>query len=239
MFRKLNYVLGLVAGLLVMLYNTHAHAQTKKSSDTPADSTRLKWEIATDLLWLIDKNQIPASNIFVRKHVTRENGKLGAWRLRVGVSVDDNNNEVSHKANDSTGYDQQTFSITIRSGFEWQKKLDNKFFLFYGIDGQLEGYKNDSDYITIATSPHRIKVNRDDYRVSVGMIGLVGLRYQLNRRVSLSLESNVIFSINKSIQKIDIYSYPDDVFIDWSKYDDKNWNLKFTPISVLNFSYHF
>ena len=108
MFQKLNYVLALVA----LLYCTHTQAQTKKSSDTLADTTRLKWEIATDLLWLIDKNQIPASNIFVRKHITRENGKLGAQRLRVGVSFDDNDGQFDDSDNYFGMFEKQYFSFS-------------------------------------------------------------------------------------------------------------------------------
>jgi hypothetical protein len=236
MFRKLNYLLGLIA----MLYCTQVQAQTNNSSPV-ADSTRLKWEIATDLLWLIDKNQIPASNIFLRKHVTRSNGKLGAWRLRVGGNV----SKQDDKASPLEAF-QNRYSFESRVGYEWQKHF-KKSQVYYGVDFQSSySYEKIKRYpaLDLDTNGNVIEGLRWDEKYNafqLGLVGVIGAKYQFSKHFSMSIESTVILNYTYSKRKGDRTKFPiDDASDDFGiDADYRYMNMFFTPISVVNFSYHF
>src|SRR5690606_34787895 len=73
------------------LYNAQAQKKNKpilipiqQKEDT---LVRYTWEIGTDLLWLIDKNVLPATNIFIRKNLVTKNDRLTALRLRFGLDL--------------------------------------------------------------------------------------------------------------------------------------------------------
>lgn len=69
---------------IILLQAFVAKAQT--NSEIYNKNTINSWEIGTDLLWLIDKNQVPA-NLFVRSNFTNKKNKLRAWRLRLGLAM--------------------------------------------------------------------------------------------------------------------------------------------------------
>ena len=89
------------------------------------------WEVGTDLLWLINKNQLPPSNIFVRRNLETQKGTRHGWRLRVGadVSIRDSVNVTDPIDNELN----ETY-LLLQIGHEWQYSVSEKALLYFGAD---------------------------------------------------------------------------------------------------------
>jgi len=73
---------------IILLQTVIVKAQT--ASEIHNKDTINTWEIGTDLLWLIDKNQVPATSLLINK-ISK------AWRLRLGVNTSRMDNLYSYQ----------------------------------------------------------------------------------------------------------------------------------------------
>jgi hypothetical protein len=181
-----------------------------------------KWEVATDLLWLIDKNQFPPS-VFVRKH-----GGNGAWRGRLG------GNFASRKDFVSSPQLKVTQEYLLILGREWHLSESNKRVVPYlGVDLPIR-YHLERERTDIRTSGQTFINNSFVSDISIGVAGLFGLRYQLSSHLSLSVEANcqANYQRQKWFNRHNIY--PNDTV-----YDRQLIDLQLIPLQTINLSYHF
>ncbi|TAG02814.1 MAG: hypothetical protein EAZ44_06760 [Cytophagia bacterium] len=213
---KTNKVKSLL--LLMILYFSaslisKAQDTTKVSKETQKP---LKWEIATDLLWLIDKNTSPKYNMMVRYNFQTKNGKNRAYRLQIGGNF--------YGYEDNTIYSEE-ININPRLGYEWQKKK-GKFVMNYG--GSLDfSYlkKVNRQYSASLQSTAQQYFEGTNYGVS----GFIGIKYYLSECFSFSIENTLFtgFGFDQNPPSTDSRSIL------------KKWFVNFVPINFIQFSFYF
>jgi hypothetical protein len=173
--KKLLLSLLLAAALLPA-----AFAQTPVAADTVCQD---KWEVGTDLLWLLNKNQVPAGSIFLRRHFTAKSGRAKAFRLRAGLDA----GLYSHSLQSQQSSDW-VLAPYVRPGLEWRQALRGKVSYFYGIDADVSYYYRD------LWGQHVSGVDMQDawQRIwRVGAFGLLGLEYRAAPWLALSAEASI------------------------------------------------
>jgi hypothetical protein len=193
-------------------------AQSKEAFDPPTG----KWEVATDLLWLIDKNYYPFS-VFVRQH-----GEKGAWRCRVGGSF--------KRQKDFLASPQLkvTHEYLLILGREWHLQEPNRRIVPYvGLDAPVS-YSVVRERTDIRTSGQTFINNNFTTNISIGAAGLLGLRYHLSTHLSVSAEA----SFHLNYQRRKWFSRHN---INPSKVaSDFQWvGFQLIPLQMLSLSYHF
>ena len=220
-----------------------AHAQTETpSSSMDSLPTRYKWEVATDLLWLLDKNTMPATSIFIRRHTEK-----GAWRLRVGGSYKTKYSEPQTPPN-VTGfvkeaYESRVSMFSIRTGYEWHKTF--KFLAFYYGGDLMVNYtlEKGNDFYPISqagiTQGYNAKITSKT--TQLGGVLFLGVKKHFSPKISVSGEMGAWVSYDYQKYRKDIYEYPvDDInSTTWQYYTIANFQMAFQPLYVLNLSYHF
>ncbi len=174
-----------------------------------------KWEIATDFLWLIDKNTLPKYSILVKRSIS-EKGKI---RLRIGY---DKNSSYAQLIKNEGG----NKALLIRLGYEHTYQLSHPDFqIYFGLEGSYSystriysGYFDPVSQIT--------ELNRDDITKG-GIVGVLGFRYLINESFSVSTESTV------SVSRVGLKT------LKRTNYQTSINEFLVSPISVLNFSFHF
>ncbi|NJL13916.1 MAG: hypothetical protein HC913_13535, partial [Microscillaceae bacterium] len=217
------------ASTLLLLYAGIPPA--KAQSPTPDSLIRYKWEIATDLLWLIDKNTVPRFSVFGRMNITTKNGKHRAWRLRLAT---DFSKVDSSQINGTVPTDMDRFGIYSQLGYEWQK-TEKKFCWFYGTDFlfEYESLKHRAIGVINKTGS-----NFDIW--TMGLTGFLGIKYFIHPRFSISGETNFQFTYN-SFKRTGFatgLNSPD--FTGTQSAENRSeWNFTFQPLYVLNLGFHF
>lgn len=185
------YISSLILTFSLLTFSTYGQTEKKKSE---RDTTR-QWEFGLDLLWLIDKNQVPPTSIFARYNFIDIHNRHKAWRLRIGVN---NNYYDSAQTNGTLPHDININSVLIRPGFEWQMKPSLKYTFFYGGDLNLfyrqEKFKN---IITIVPEP--LQYDGTFKTWELGLVGFIGFKYSPNKWLSVSAESslNIMYRIRR------------------------------------------
>ncbi|WP_028663794.1 hypothetical protein [Runella zeae] len=211
--------------IFIFLFTISLRAQESK------DST--KWEIGTDLLWLIDKNSLPKYSMFAKRTLK----KNGALRLRVGTDIKTDPRNI--------GLGIEKASYIIRIGYEKQKKLSDKASVFWGIDAH---FRKENVEAYVIPLPQGKPFYYPDYSWQLGGAAILGFRYFINKNFSFSTEA----SLNSYYREFSSNNYsggflivindnytrsPDFAFI--SKTYIKSLVVEIAPLQVLNFSYHF
>ena len=225
------YKNSLVIALVLLSIIAFGQANEKKSQ---SDSTN-QWEIGLDLLWLIDKNQVPAKSIFIRRNFVDAAGKHKAWRLRIGV---DNSYYDSTQTDGILPHDIDVNSILIRPGFEWQKKLSSKYTFFYGSDVHLFYWQEKFKKIyTIVPEPMLFTGTYKTWEV--GLVGFLGFKYFPNKWFSISSESslNLIYRLRRDESNTGSAAYPASSGHSNLSVDELKINV--FPISVINLCFKF
>ena len=189
-------------------------------------STIPKWEVGTDLLWLINKNTLPEYSMIVKRSFLDRS----AIRCRVGLGKVGKLSSIFFTPDKSQKY-------IVRLGYERRKELMSGLSMLYGLD--LSYYSTESFISALAPqawinsgipgpAPIFLKLEKAK---EWGLIPFVGLNYQLNDHLSISAEStfNIIHE-TITISKTQVYE-PD---ISVSRY-----NIYFVPITTINFLIHF
>ena len=238
----------LALGICLLLY-----LPTQAQTDTTAPK-RYKWEVATDLLWLINKNNIPASSIFVRRHFVTKKGKNVALRMRLGWDFDyykqtsyffDRQIPSGFATNILGEVKTQSFAPFVVIGYQ-KSTLREKFEIFYGVDIMVK-YLNAKEYLIKTTGivfPPSFIYPTNITGVSVGANSFVGLKYPLGNHFTISTEIALGATFSKINYRMIGRSYPIALPPDQVgrvEQDADNYAVKFNilPFYVLNLSYNF
>ncbi|MCF6352652.1 MAG: hypothetical protein L3J06_06545 [Cyclobacteriaceae bacterium] len=205
------------------------------AQDKKVEAMVSTWEIGTDLLWLIDKNQVPATSLFGRYNFTNKKNKQMAWRLRLGINTSRKDSSQIAAPQDN---EKDIFAPYVQLGFEWQRSFNTKYLVFFGTDINFQYYQNKfSEIIYFDIGP---RLFQGTYKtITWGASGFIGFKYFLTNWLSLSLESslNLNYRIRRDKDKVTLIDYPNS---DGGK-GEINVNeltIHFTPITVLNLSFY-
>ena len=199
------------------------------------DTDKPKWEVGTDLLWLINKNTLPDYTIFSRWHYKSNR----AIRLRIGTDI------RTDPLNQSRGVERA--NIMARLGHEWSKGIGIKTDLIWGVESNYQ--KNEIFPYLLPPLPNP-PFYFPSYSWQLGGVAFVGCQYFISHNFSLSIESN--FKIFYKEYGLNNYSFgtilitPDNLIFDTA---GKLQSILQTPLSgiiseiqtlqVFNISYHF
>lgn len=205
-------------------------------------STYYKWEAGTDLLWLINKHNLPATTVFIRHHFDRLNRMPSAIRVRLGFGLDGRDVRPYHGTQVVDYYDG--FSPYLRAGYEWHVPKGN-LQLYYGADALLAYWvKNTHDVTWVDyNQPNgemwEMTTHAKEFQWNRGIIGFAGVKYFLSPQISLSAEASydLIQTIHEYKEKSFLKQHPSTNMGGSRK--TTSWHGHFRPLSVINFSFHF
>lgn len=201
--------------------------------------TKESWEVGTDLLWLIDKNQLPANNLFFRRNYTAKQGTRHAWRLRLGVDI---SLRDSVNINDPIDNELNETYLLILLGHEWQYLVDKKALLYFGGDAQFSyDRRYENRILSLIDPPPSGSLYQETRTIYIpGVIGFLGARYHPRPWVAISLESNleILYRIRRNPSKVTQIETPD-VRGGRDLRDSESVIIRILPISILTISFHF
>lgn len=119
--------------------------------------------------------------------------------IRAGVGGGYSETETSSPyTDDQTKYKNTQQSLYYRLGFEHFENISPKFQVFYGLDLLSGNYlqKNDASYWNAGYAN-----GFENKFVSYGAAPLLGIRYKLNKRLSIFTESSFQISLSESSQR--------------------------------------
>jgi len=214
-----------------LLWTFTASGQVKKTS-SEKDTTK-QWEIGTDLLWLIDKNQVPPTSLFVRYNFVNIKNQKRAWRFRLGV---DNSIYDSAQIVDTRDNEIDIISPYVRVGYEWQREINKKVSYFYGFDASIlySQYKAKIVYY----APIRL-LQETDRTWEFGAIPFIGFKYRPVNWLAVSTESsfNLIYRVRRQKSKFTDINFPNDPGSN-GKIDVNELRTFFRPLTVINLSFY-
>lgn len=165
---------------LILTFTSYVNGQQQKENKP---DTLNSWEVGIDLLWLIDKNQIPETSIFVRYH-HKENEAI---RFRIGVDLYYADTTLIVWSQKGKG---GTVAPFIRMGYQWQKDVNERLSYFYGGDiGAL--YQKISIEKPLRIIDLYYKTSKT---LTLSIIPFLGLNYQLTPSICISTESSLDIS---------------------------------------------
>ena len=214
---KNSYAIVLV---LTTLMGSTLYGQARKEQ-TDKDTTR-NWEVGLDLLWLINKNQLPATRLFSRYNFVTKTGKHRAVRFRLGVN---NSYYDSSQINGLFPNKSDIIAPFVRIGYEWHVPVNKQFMFFYGVDANVFFYQNKFDRIIPAT-PTSFQYSGTFTTWEVGAVGLLGFKYRPTNWLSLSLEST--FSTLYRIKRDESQTSGQ------GEVNVNEFKVNFVPITVIN-----
>ncbi len=206
------------------------------NSETP---THHNWDISTDLLWLINKNNLPPS-VFVRWN-KKNDKRLYAYRLRLGGNYYHNTfTDPLYTIADNTSWKYQTtnFRVYFSMGKEWQKWLNDKFQFFYGDDIISDYQRTRLRHAALDSNNPTKKTYPIINEYTLGTSVFAGIKFFLTDRISFSAETHI--AVKYFFSKIDDV-YADEelnkiIFLTSKKqYVLIEYNQ---PIQVINITYH-
>jgi hypothetical protein len=224
--------------ILALIFNgfSELHGQDTLANNDK-DTTMLHWEIGLDLLWLIDKHEIPPTSLFLRYNFYDKKGNAKALRFRIGLHLQSYDSINLGDARPSIANVTHPY---LRLGYEWQQKINNEFWFFYGFDLSAQYYHIKSKRLIYFTDigPRLLQVT--DKTWQFGIFPLVGFKYHPTKWFSISLESTVNFSyrMRSYFHKTTTLEFPDRLGGHWG-IDANDFKTTIQPISVINFSYFF
>ncbi len=218
--------------IAIVLFQTFiANAQT--SSEPHNKDTISTWEIGIDLLWLIDKNQVPATSIFGRYSYNYKSNKSNAIRFRLGL-----NNRPKY---DSIQIDEPrpstriTGNTYIQFGYEWQNQISSGTTVFWGADLYVNYLREEFETL-IYPSNVSIALLQGYYKTwNVGAMGFIGIKYSPKNWIAFSLESSirVNYRARRDKSKVTDVDFPD-ADGSQSSIDINDFTYEILPITVVN-----
>lgn len=127
----------------------------------------------------------PTYLLTYRRHIKKSN-----LRFAIGGSYEREDRQSSYPG-DENKYEQLRYNFTARIGYEFFSNLSKKWQVFYGLDFRpvIETYKNDASYYN-GGYRHAVK----DTYITYGIAPLLGLRFKIINRLSLTTEAS--FTVN-------------------------------------------
>lgn len=230
--QKFRGIILILFCLSLAIGSTLAQSSQETKLRAAEGVARLPWNVGTDLLWLIDKNTLPSTTLFVKRNVQPENKKPGALRMRVGLGFD--TIERSLTSGQPSLYEAKGFDILTRLGYEWQIQR-GKHQIFYGSDLHLEyNYR----YTTVYVPETQAKDEVESRNWNIGPVVFIGYQFFLTSQISFSTEATygIIYGRDWNSQKTSFPNTPD---IDNVETVNNTWNSKIIPLYVINFHFHF
>lgn len=200
-----------------------------KAQQTPISDIVIqpKWEVGTDLLWLIDKNTLPKYSLLIRRQI----GQHGAVRFRGGYLK---NSTQPHLLSENN----QDEATLIRVGYEYQKKLSiksgpTKSLVYTGIDVFFR-YQFNSFLIQNTTlNPGQItNIRVNEVTRDRGGTCFIGFKYFMTSYLSLSAESSFQLSSLYFSQAGSAAGFSSEINYTVGSY-------QFLPLNTVNLSFHF
>ncbi len=229
----LHFFKPLLLVLLVALCVSPAYAQTQQTEASLSEPySPYKWEIGTDLLWLINKNQLPAQSVFARYNYQTAAGKSRGVRLRLGL-------DYMRLDSSGTGNSFRNRSSTIRPlvriGYEFQQPYDRQF-IYYGADLHLSYYNNNFSRLM---QMDQIKDTGRDETMEIGPALFVGYKFFVTKRLSISTEISAQAIYKKRRFQADYLS----VLHPGASAGTRNLQIdklsfEVLPLSLINISFH-
>ena len=139
------------------------------------------------------------------------------------------NNQETIDADNTYVSTTNTFRLKSRLGYQFHQDY-NKLQLFYGIDftGQLENAKT----VRFNTSSSQNDYSSDQITFGNGISPFIGIKYQINKTISISTETSFDVSFSKSERK-----YSSGTFSDLTK--TKQIGAKLSPLGIFSINVHF
>lgn len=205
--------------------------QVQAQSYTPTPDSvfqRLKWEIGTDVLWIVKKNTLPYS-LFLRVH-QKDNT---AYRFRVGGDYTQHTNPVdSVKSWGNTAMNKERLNLYVSAGEEWQKDY-NQLRALYGVDAFASYALTRSEFNVVNFDT--FLPNEKEF--AVGFSPFIGLQYFISPNVSLSTEMHLEIAYHQDKKRtLDRDMLPD---VKEDVEDFKYLKLNYKPFTSINLSFHF
>ncbi len=209
-----------------------AQAELRKPESLKFPSN-YKYEVSTDLLGLINKNELPKYTLQLKIHdvFKKQNGAL---RLKLGGDF---------MAQDST-FDHNKYrnvSFLFRTGYQFEKNLKN-IQLYYGGDFHFSFNQKFNDggvYFESINKTVYFQTTINNYQI--GLIGFVGCTKRITQNISLSLESSLLSYFNLKFYKEYDHEKGQPITPNsgYSKYTFNKFTFKTEPVSVINLNIHF
>ncbi len=218
--------------------------QAKAQNSTlkePPTFPRQRWEVGTDLLWLINKNTLPATAVFIRRNVQPKNHLPGAIRLRLGMDWSKQDSTISYpKPTDK----ESKIAPFIRIGYEWQH-AKGRYQFYYGLDGHFAYAKTTTNLTVLAAAAYSYE--GIEKILTIGPVGFGGVKFFLSSHLSLSAEASYSIFYNHLEKTTEYWPYPNTdpppgppyVANSHSFIKVNYWQGKLNPIYILNINYHF
>lgn len=220
---------------------TFAQKKTKLKDSIP----KHRFEVGTDLLWLIDKNTLPAYTMQLKIH-NKPGKRDGAWRFKVGIDFEDNDSTEDFSVETIPPFWKfNKIRGVINVGYQFNHK-NNDFLIYYGCDSYFGIEYSHKDQYHSTYYDDRILADYDSYYYDItrksqyGLNFFIGFNYYLNKTISFSLESklNAQYEIYK--WEWGFYRHynftPDELYMFRKK---NQFKVNLLPICLLNINIHF
>jgi len=225
-----NKILFLIAFIAVFYQYRPVHSQELGFK---------KWEVGTDLLWLLNKDRSKPISFFALKLRTKQKTKgFGyrkfGYRFWLGFSLRNYNNKITRSGNNNpaTKFTNKHYLIYNRLGYQWIT-TKNKIKIIYGFDiTNLYSYK---EYIVISPSSNP---QFDEFQnlFRVGLSPFAGLAYDITSKIKISAESNVGFTYFIQNIKTSPSGNPNDEIITQGI---RGFELNSNPLNTINIGFVF
>jgi hypothetical protein len=212
----------LLAAILLLTTLLASSVYSQETKDQSKKDTTRNWEVGFDLLWLINKNQLPAKSLFARHNFVTKTGKYRALRFRLGVN---NSYYDSSQINGLLPNKSDIIAPFARIGHEWQVPANKQFMFFYGADANIFFYQNKFDRILTTIQPV-FQYSGTFTTWELGAVGFLGFKYRPTNWLSVSTEST--FAAIYRIKRDEVRDAGQ------GEINVNEFKMNFIPITVIN-----
>lgn len=126
--------------------------------------------------------------------------KFNSGNIRSGLGGDFSNQNVGNTnyPNDSTKYNRFSYAVDFRIGWEFVNEISKRWQVYYGLDTKIsyQQNKNDLNYFSNGYA-YGSETNYNTFGISP----VLGFRFKLNKRLSLTTETNLSINWSKSSRR--------------------------------------
>jgi hypothetical protein len=126
--------------------------------------------------------------------------KFKSGNIRSGLGGDFSNQNVGNNnyPNDSNKYNRFSYGVDFRIGWEFVNEISKRWQVYYGLDTKIsyQHYKNDLNYFSNGYA-YGSETNYNTFGISP----VLGFRFKLNKRLSLTTETNLSINWSKSSRR--------------------------------------
>jgi len=209
-------------GLVGLKQRAHCQEQKKPPEGVSNNhaSTDYRWDVSLDAFRMIAASQ---AHVTLRYAPIKGRGAFRATISTLSWFADKDASKMSSDSGYSATFDSrhemQSFSTSFGIGYEWRRNLRVGQF-FHGVDMEIDWHNNYKNTTGILPSSS----------LAVAVAPFCGYKYQISKRLSASVESNLYINHRWSKGK----SLDGEVTSKSHRY-----GFALSPISKLNFTFHF